>query len=72
MTTTYDRMRAAAEHWAFEAYHAFSQRDQERFARYADEFRADADRLEALEKEMRASEWTYAQRWADTLRGDQS
>lgn len=70
MTTTYDRMRAAADRLAYEeAQHG------DGYCVLADQLRADAERLEALEKEMRDLRIRGAdarEEWADTLRGEQS
>lgn len=61
---TYDQMRAAAD---------LIDRMCVGFAGHPElvkQLMDTADRLEALEKEMRDCEWKHAIGWADTLRGE--
>ncbi len=53
MTTIAQRMRAAAAQWGFEATQASSSDNRNRYLAYEKQLRADADALEAVEREMR-------------------
>lgn len=65
MTTTYDRMRAAADNLDQFAEDCRNPNDIEDLA---NQLRADADRLEDLESDMIAY-WPMGIAWADRIRG---
>lgn len=78
--TTYDRMRAAAAMFDDCIEDAVCNPPTlEYMARLRDQLRADADRLEAVEREMRSDNPSYtvwaisngqADEWADRIRGE--
>lgn len=73
MTTTYDRMRAAADVFETDSHYSGSD-EQRRRAMYAAQLRADAYRLEAVEKWARdpcsAPTVAVLRYLADRIRGE--
>lgn len=63
MTTTYDRMREAAARLSY-----LEAQQGDGYCAQADELCADADRLESVEREMRAT--LIVDKWADRIRGE--